>query len=407
MQILIFAHFAGSPYHGMVYGHYYLAREWVKLGHQVTIVAASFAHTRFIQPAQTGKIYIEEIDGVRYLWLPTPDYDPKSSLGRVRNILTYTVRCQFAKLPISQADLVVCSSHHPFPIYAARGYAKKFNAKLVFEVRDLWPLTLIELGGTSKRNPFIAIMQRAEDYAYKHADKVVSVLPGAADYMVSRGMKPEKFIYIPNGANLSEQTTKKSLPAIYIEQLKEIRDKHHFIIGYVGKIGLSNALHTLIEALALCSDRQIAVAILGSGAYAGNLKLLSTKLCVSDRVFFFEQVEKEMVQSFFDYVDVAYAGALKNPLYRFGMSLTKLNDFMLAAKPILYGVEAPGNVVEESSAGISCPAENPQVLSQAIQTMKNLTPAELSATGKRGREWVIKNRDYRVLAGKFLDAVMQ
>ncbi len=406
MNVLIFAHFAGSPHHGMVYGHYYLAREWVKLGHEVSIVAASHAHTRFRQPEQTGKIHEENIDGIRYVWLPTPAYDPKSSFGRVRNILTFGLRCRFAKIPVSKADLVICSSHHTFPIYAARRYALKFKARLVFEVRDLWPLTLMELGGASKRNPFIALMQHAEDYAYKYSDKVVSVLPGAKDYMVSRGMAPQKFVYVPNGANLSEQSTKKVLPASHLQQLKEIREKHPFVIGYVGKVGLSNALHTLIEALALCNDKQIAVAILGSGAYAEDLRLMASRLGVSERVFFLNQVEKEMVQSFFDYVDVAYAGALKNPLYRFGMSLTKLNDFMLAAKPILYGVEAPGNTVEESGAGISCPAEDPQALSQAILKMAKMSPEELAVMGERGREWVIKNRDYRVLAKKFLESVI-
>jgi glycosyltransferase involved in cell wall biosynthesis len=109
---------------------------------------------------------------------------------------------------------------------------------------------------------------------------------------------------------------------------------------------------------------------------------------------------------FVDYIDLAYAGALKNPRYHKRINLTKLNDFMLAAKPILYGVEAPGNSVEESGAGISCPAEDPEALSQAIQFIKSPTPAKREAMSKRGREWVIINRDYRVLAGKYLEAVM-
>ena len=79
---------------------------------------------------------------------------------------------------------------------------------------------------------------------------------------------------------------------------------------------------------------------------------------------------------------------------------------MLAGKPIISTIEAPGDIVKESGAGISCPAEDPRALSQAILSMKTLTPAERSAMGKRGRNWVIKNRDYRVLAGKFLEAVM-
>jgi hypothetical protein len=90
--------------------------------------------------------------------------------------------------------------------------------------------------------------------------------------------------------------------------------------------------------------------------------------------------------TFVDHNDFAYVGALKNQLYRFGMSLIRLNDFMLAAKPILYGVEAPGNTIEESGAGISCPAEDPKPPGQAIQSMKTLTPVERAATGKKGRK---------------------
>ena len=111
------------------------------------------------------RILFEIIDGIRYLWLRTPSYDPGQRLGRVANILAFTLRLHLPGLPVQRADLVVCTSHHPFPIYAARRMARRFDARLVFEVRDLWPLTLIELGGASRTHPFIRMMQLAEDFA--------------------------------------------------------------------------------------------------------------------------------------------------------------------------------------------------------------------------------------------------
>ncbi|HPR58990.1 MAG TPA: glycosyltransferase family 4 protein, partial [Bacteroidales bacterium] len=392
-------------HHGMVYGHYYLAREWVKMGHEVTIVASSYAHTRFRQPAQTGKIQEEMIDGIRYIWLSTNAYNPNSSLGRFRNILAFSFRCFFSKLSVSGVDMVICSSHHPFPIFAAHRYARKFNARLVFEVRDLWPLTLIELGSVSKHNPFIALMQRAEDYAYKQADKVVSVLPGAKNYMVGRGMKPDKFVFIPNGADLSGDTQKKRLPEAYVRNLKNLKESSDLIIGYVGKVGLSNAIQTLIEAIALCQDNRIVGVILGSGAYLPDLKLISKNLGLDEKIVFFDPLNKDQVSGFLEYLDVAYIGLQKKSVFRFGVSPTKLNDFMLAGKPIIYAIEAPGNIVEESGAGISCPAEDPEALSQAILTMKNMSKEDRDAMGKKGREWIIKNRDYKKLAADFLNAV--
>ncbi len=406
MKIIIFAYLAGSPSHGMVYGHYYLAREWVRQGHEVTIVSASFAHTRFKQPLQSNSIEAEFIDGIRYIWLPTPAYNPASGFGRLRNMVSFSLQCFYRKLPVHHADLVICSSHQPFPVYAAKRYARKFNARLVFEVRDLWPLTLIELGKLSRNNPFIAVMQYAEDYAYKHADYVVSVLPDAKKYMIGRGMHPNKFIFIPNGVNLSNQHKNIDLPMPQKELMLHLKASGKFIIGYAGRVGLANALHILVEALALGDDNQVVVAILGYGAYVNELKSQAVSLKVDDRVYFLDPVGKDQVHDFLDMVDVAYIGLQMKPVFRFGVSPTKLNDFMLAKKPIIYAVEAPGDIVAESGSGISCSAENPKALSEAIIRMKNLSQEKRIEMGLKGFEWIKSNRDYKILALQFLLAVM-
>jgi hypothetical protein len=74
MRLLLVNHYAGSPRHGMEFRPYYLAREWVRAGHEVTIVAASYSHVRAVQPEVAGEPREELIDGIRYRWLPTPHY---------------------------------------------------------------------------------------------------------------------------------------------------------------------------------------------------------------------------------------------------------------------------------------------------------------------------------------------
>lgn len=407
MHIIFIAHFAGSLRHGMVYGHYYLAREWVLTGHQVTIIAASFAHPRFNQPIQRRHLTVEVIDGIRYLWVPTPAYAPSGRFGRIRNILSFTLRTWLGSLPVDQADLIICSSHHPFPIHAAHRLARRFSARLVFEVRDLWPLTLIELGGISPSNPFIRLMQLSENYAYRHADHVVSVLPSAKEYMIAHGMTPHKFIHIPNGVDLATEEQHEAVPEEIAAILNEARNQGKFIVGYAGRMGLANALHILLDAISLCPDLNVCAALLGDGSHKNELQAQATRLGIEDRVFFFPSVPKTQVRDFLSRVDAAYIGLQRQPLFRFGTCPTKLNDYMLAALPIIHAGDTPYDIVTLSGAGLSCEPGNPQKLSQAIMLLKSYTAKQRREMGEKGYRWIRDNRNYRLLARNFLDAVTQ
>lgn len=400
---MILAHFAGSPQHGMVYGHYYLAREWVKQGHTVTILAASYAHTRFKNPKQSWRVTESLIDGIRYIWLPTPRYQPSNYFGRVANILTFTLGCFFTKIGPKKPDVVICSSHHPFPIHAAKRIATRHKARLVFEVRDLWPLTLMQVGKATLNNPFIRVMQYSEDYAYKHAHKVVSVLAHAKDYMIEHGMESDKFAFIPNGVALEEENSSEHLPISYQNALNRMHDQGKVIIGYCGKMGVSNDLNTLLEATALSPDERLCVALLGDGSEIPTLKKVAQKLGIHNRVLFFDPVSKAQVSDFLARVDIAYLGLLSKPLFKYGVSPTKLNDYMLAAKPVICAINAPDDMVGPSGAGVVCPPENPERLSAALIKMLTYDKKDREAMGLRGRQWIEAQRDYRVLAKRFLE----
>ncbi|MEF8730765.1 MAG: glycosyltransferase family 4 protein [Candidatus Accumulibacter meliphilus] len=406
LHLVFVAHFAGSPSHGMVYGHYFLAREWVKLGHRVTIVAAGRAHTRFRQPELSGRVTEEMIDGIRYLWVRTPDYAAASRMGRVFNLLSFVGQLLTVRLPVGEVDLVICSSHCPFAIHPARSLARRTGARLIFEVRDLWPLTLVELGNVRPSHPLIRAMQWSEDYAYRHAEKVVSVLAAARDYMVSRGMRADKFHFVPNGVDMSEEMGANPLPSSHSEVLEELRRSGRFLIGYAGRVGVANALHSLIDALARCGDDSVHVVILGDGAYVADLRERTQALGVAGRVTFLASVVKGQVNDFLTYMDTAYIGLQGQPLFRFGVSPTKLNDYMLAARPILYAIDAPGDVVAESGAGVSCKAEDADSIADGIRQLVAAGPEGRKAMGERGHEWIKFNRSYSVLAARFLEAVL-
>lgn len=407
MNILIINHYAGSLVHGMEYRHYYLARNFVRNGHRVDIVAASYSHLRSKTPEVRGSISRESIDGIRYWWLKTPAYHG-NGIGRVFNMLQFSAMLLAVKRKLvseCSPDLVITSSPHPFAIYGAARIAETACAKLVFEVRDLWPLTLIEIGGVSASHPFVRFMQRAEDYAYRKADVVISLLPKADGYMVSRGMRPEKFIFVPNGIDTHEwESSANPRDDKAHEIIERLRAKGSFIVGYTGAHGIANELGTVINAATLLRSRPVCFVLVGQGPEKDELKKR-----VADRglenVIFLPAVPKPSIPDLLKSMDALYIGLKRGPLFRFGISPNKLMDYMMAAKPIIHAIDAGNDMVRESGCGISVPPENPDAVAAAVESLMALPQREREAMGCRGREYVTSRHDYKVLAERILEAV--
>lgn len=81
-------------------------------------------------------------------------------------------------------DVVIASSTYPLDTFAGQRIAKIGKAKYIHEVHDMWPATLYEIGGMSKANPFVVLMQLAENSAYRKCDELVALLPYSKEYMV-------------------------------------------------------------------------------------------------------------------------------------------------------------------------------------------------------------------------------
>jgi len=404
MNILLINHYAGSPYHGMAYRPYYFAREWLKFGHTVTIVASSFSHPRFSQPECKVPVTIENIDDIQYVWIKTPEYHG-NSFGRILNMFSFAAQLRVKTLPIKRPDIVIDSSTYPLTIYGANKIARSHGARLIFEVRDLWPLSPMELGGYSKHHPFIMVMQQAENYAYKNADRVVSLLPKAKEHMISHGMSPEKFVYVPNGIDVSVWSESENLPDEHKNLLERLNHSGKFTVGYAGAHGIANALHYFAEAACLLkNNHNIHFVLVGQGPQKKDLQSFVEREKL-DNISFLPAVPKINIPDILDFFDVCYIAANHNPLYRFGVSPNKMFDYMMSAKPILNAIDAGNDLVAESGCGISVPPENPQAIADAILYLFKMSLEERKAMGQKGHEYVKAHHDYSVLARKFLESL--
>lgn len=403
MNILLINHYAGSPRHGMEYRPYYLAREWVKEGHRVTIIAASFSHLRTNNPVLKRGVTEESIDGIRYIWLKTPTYQG-NGIGRIFNMLQFVIRlrtCIKTIIAHERIDAVIASSTYPLDIYPARLIQKEQKARLIFEVHDLWPLSPMELGNISAWHPYIMVMQKAENDAYRYCDQVVSILPCAAEHMIQHGLDPDRFVHVPHGITLEEQCIPGELPMEHKKILMNLKTEGRFLIGYTGAHGIANSLDTVIDAAKLCANQNIAFVLVGQGPEKEKLQTEVDQSGLSN-VVFLPAVNKVLVPSILNFFDGCIIAWQKNRLYRFGISPNKLMDYMWAGKPVIHAVEAGNDPVKEAGCGISVPPEDPQAIADAIQTLAGMSAAEREAMGQRGKEYVMKHHDYKVIAKQFL-----
>lgn len=406
MRIMLINHYAGSPKMGMEYRPYYLAKEWLEMGHQVVIIASTNAHVRTHQPVVNESFTEELIDGIEYLWIKTPPY-AGNGFARVLNMKSFVNQLTKNAKKISQKynpDLVIASSTYPLDNYPARKIANFSKAKYYYEVHDLWPLSPKELGNMSAFHPFILWMQRAENYAYKHADKVISMLPNTKEHMKSHGLSLDKWSYVPNGVNISEWNSNVKLNPVTKNEISSIRDSYNFLVAYTGSFGIANALDSLIKSANFIKNNKIALVLVGEGPEKQNLIELRNSLKL-ENVFFLEPIPKFEIPAILQNFDALYIGLQRQPLFRFGISPNKLIDYMMASKPIIQAIDAGNNMVEEAQCGFNAEPENPESIANSILLMQNLELEKRGKMGENGKAFVTNYHNYKGLAQKFIEDI--
>jgi glycosyltransferase involved in cell wall biosynthesis len=397
--IWIVNQYAGSPRHGMEYRHYHLARALVARGHRVVVITGTRSHL-FTRPPDVSRAFtLETIDGITYCWVDGPGYERAISLGRILNMAAFALRLlrlPVAKLP--RPDAILVSSPSLFPLPVAARWARRFGARFAFEVRDIWPLTLRELGGLSTRHPLVLLMQWLEDFGYRSADVVVSVLPAAAGHMRSRGMDPAKFHYLPNGIDLDGRRN-GAAPDIVRAAIRP----GAFTVGFVGTLGRANVLETLVDAARLLEPDGVQVVVVGHGP---EREQLVARAGGASNVAFVGPIPKEQVAPALALFDACYVGYRRSSLYRFGVSPNKLYDYMAAGRPVLFAADAANQPVREADCGRTVPPEDPQALADAIRWLAAAPSDERERLGANARAYVAEHHDYTRLADRLAEVLL-
>lgn len=394
--VWILNHYAVPPGTSGGTRHFSLASNLPTYGWQAYVIAASVEHLTGKQRLVPGETHrLESCQEVPFLWLRTSAYSGNGG-GRMRNMLQYAWqawrRHNTQQLPAP--DVVIGSSVHPFAAVAGAMLAKRFDVPFVFEVRDLWPQTLIDLGRIGAKGLPARLMRALERWLYRRADRIVTLLPRAVDYIAPLGISAQKVVWIPNGVELA------SYPAP--APVDKVPGKL-FTLMYFGAHGQANSLENVLSAMASVqarSENDIQLRLIGDGPAKAGLEEMARQLGLRN-VSFEASVRKTAVPEVAAEADAFVLSVLDRPaLYRYGISMNKMYDYFAAARPVVLASAAVNDPVGDSGAGITVCPEAPEALADAIVRLAKMSADERARMGTAGRRYVEQHNDFRILAGK-------
>lgn len=396
--IWIINQYSSTPEAGVGGRHYYFAKSLAKLGYEVYLIGAAFTHLLREPPVFENNFKIEKVDeNFNFVWVKMPIYAEAHSKKRIANWFSFAWKITKLKNILPKPHVILYSSPSLIGYLGAEKLAKDLSVPLAFEVRDIWPLTLCELGGYSQSHPFIKLLQWIENRAYTNSTYVLSNLKNSYEHMQSHGMDINKFTWIPNGFLKEEVEGALPLEMHTLDQLP----KDKFIVGYAGTLGIANALDSFVKAASQLKDySDIAFALVGQGKLKTDLQQQVKDLNLSN-VYFVDSIPKKQVQNLLQTFDVCYIGLTKDPLFRFGVSPNKLFDYLYAGKPIIYAIDSGDYMpVFDAQAGIQIEPENVQRIVEAILKIYQMSPEARCVMGKNGHREAIKSYEYGSLTQK-------
>lgn len=394
-------HYAQEPGHAGGTRHFSIAEHLPNNGWSASIIAASVElNTGRQRLSADSKKKLETIRGIPFLWVRTPEYHG-NGIGRLWNMLVFSIRVLFPSVTseLQRPDAVVGSSVHPFAAWSGYMLARRFGVPFIFEVRDLWPQTLVDLGRLNDNSPVTWLLRRLEVWLYQKACRIVVLLPNAADYIVPLGIPGDRIRWVPNGVKMTESPRPVSG-----------RENGNFTFMYFGAHGTANGLDNVLRAMhEIGKDRvssNIRLRLIGDGPMKNSLMELADSLQLSS-VSFEAPVPKEEVPDLAAQADAFVFSLVDAPVFKYGISSNKLFDFMAAARPIVFCCRAANNPVADAGAGVTVAPGDTQALATAMAELTKLPPDKRASMGQSGREYVRRNHDYRVLAAKFAETLSQ
>lgn len=391
---------------------YDLAKELLTDGFNVRVISSSFHYQTYKELKDYGKRkkYLnEEINSVKFTWIKTFPYK-SNGYRRFLNWLDLSKKIYtLNKYSTSKPSLIIGSSPNPFAALSSFYLANKLNIPFIFEFRDIWPDTLTEVFGLSSTHPLVLISAWIIKKLYKKSDHIISTLPlGHSKVLEQAPSRNKKDItWIPNGVNTNKFLEPVKTNLTIPKQFKYLKDENKFHVIYAGSLGNAYNLMNLIKAARLLENKisEIHITIIGNGAKKEKMKEYISKYSINN-VSFKQPIEKRALPTVLDTADLLYASMKEAAVFRYGVSMNKLQEYLLLGKPVVFACEICGNnPIAISGAGKVANSSDASSISKAIYELYQLNGKERKIMGKKGKEYVLDNFSMDVLGQKLENVI--
>lgn len=377
-----------------------LSRAWVRAGHTVTVLTA-FAHhpTGIKAPRDRGVLTrrerIDGIDVVRTYVYAAPNR------GILRRMASYASFMASAVLiggwRVHRPDIVIGTSPQLLCAVAARAISRAYASPFVFEVRDLWPESILAVEAMGE-NAVVRALKAVAHALYERADRIVTVGEGYRRRIHDLyGIPLEKMAVLPNGVD----------PTLFRpgSRQNDVRREYgwgdRFVVLYLGTHGMAHALDKVLQSARLLqNDRRILFAFVGEGAEKDALRRVAREMALPN-VQFIDAQPKARVPSFYAACDLGLVPLRRASLFQ-DVLPSKIFEYLAMERPIVLSVGGDAKqLVEAAGAGEYVPPEDPEALALAVRRLAE-DPERRAAMGRRGREYVLAHFDRSRLAERYL-----
>ena len=404
-SIVILNHHASAPDTGGGGRHYELAKLLSEKGHDITVIASSYA-------GRKGQYYFpEEIsskkfnDNFTFVRLKTkPAY--KNTFTRFMNYNEYKLKAsKYDNFEVAP-DVIIASSVHPLAWIAGYKLSKKYNAKFIVEVRDLWPLSMYEdLSGLIRKVVF-TYFEALERKYYRLADAIITTAPYAYEYMEEKyNINRDKVFHIPHGLDIDEFDKNLKLKDDILDNRLNKLLENNFCVTYTGALSKSEGLPTLVQAAKYLRDiDDMKIVIIGSGSERQKLEHIIENENL-DNVVMIENQPQNTIPLTLKKSDILFCGLMERKVFKYGISKNKFYDYMAAGKPIVFASSVRGSLIDKARAGITIKPHEPENLANTIRYIYNNIDTLGKQYGRNGREYVEKYHTVEKITSSFLEVI--